>query len=207
MEAGADANARESEGWTPLEWDASRNPNAAAVTTAVQALVAAGADVRARGNDGAEPLYQAATNPNAEAVAAAVRALVAAGADVRAKDNDGFEPLHLAAFNPNAEAAAAAVAALVAAGADLNGSESCGNRPLHFARHLDTALLLVRLGASLSQRNNAGRTTLEVAAGGSAEAHAALRQASISERRCAGCGAGGERLKRCIRCRAVSYCG
>ena len=81
-----------------------------------------------------------------------------------------------------------------------------GRRPLHLAHRQGTALLLVRLGASLSLRDDAGRTALEVAAGGSAARHAALRQASISERRCAGCGAGGERLKRCIRCRAFSYC-
>ena len=52
-----------------------------------------------------------------------------------------------------------------------------------------------------------GKTTLNVAAGGSAAAEAALRKASISERRRAGCGAGGERLKRSTRCLAASYCG
>ena len=81
-----------------------------------------------------------------------------------------------------------------------------GRCPLHIVCHLDTALLLVRLGASLSLRDNNGRTALESAAGGSAAAEAALRQASISDRCCAGCGTGGERLKRCMRCRAVSYC-
>ena len=90
--------------------------------------------------------------------------------------------------------------------AHLNCALVDGRRPLHLARHLDTALLLVRLGASLSMRDNNGGTALEAAAGGSAAAGAALRQASISERHCAGCGAGGERLKRCIRCRTVSYC-
>ena len=127
---------------------------------------------------------------------------------MRAKDANGEEPLHYAAFNQCAEAAAAAVQALFAAGADLNCSTLNGRRPLHFADvHLDTALLLVRLGASLMLRDHEGRTTLDVAANGDAAARAALRQASASERRCAGCGAGGERLKRCIRCRAVSYCG
>ena len=127
---------------------------------------------------------------------------------MRAKGVNGQEPLHAAAANRNTEAAAAAVQALVDAGADLNASAANGRRPLHFtAGHLPTALLLVRLGASLSLRDDAGRTTLEAASGGRAAAEAALRQASISERRCAGCGAGGERLKRCIRCRSVSYCG
>ena len=119
----------------------------------------------------------------------------------------GRQPLHVAVQNGSTNAAAAAVKALVAAGADLNSTSAGGSRPLHFAAsRLVPALLLVRLGASLSLRDNAGQTAIEAAAGGSATAQAALRQASISERRCAGCGAGGERLKRCIRCRAVSYC-
>ena len=83
---------------------------------------------------------------------------------------------------------------------------SDGRRPQHFARHLDMALLLVRLGASTILRDDAGLITIQTAAGGSASAQAALRQASISGRRCAGCGAGGERLKRCMSCRTVSYC-
>ena len=162
--------------------------------------------MRAKENEGYEPIHQAAFNPDAEAAAAAVAALIAAGVDVRAKASNGDEPFHAVANNDNAEAAAAAAAALVAAGADLNASLSDGRRPLHVARHLDTALLLVRLGASLSLRDNAGRTALETAARGCAETEAALRQASASERHCAGCGAGGERLKRCPRCRAASYC-
>ena len=180
--------------------------DAEAMLTAVAALLRAGADVRGKTGAGAEPLHSAAFNPHAEASAAAVAVLAKAGADLSVKADDGYGPLHTAAGNRNAEASAAAVTALAAAGADLNCSASDGRRPLHFARHLDTALLLVRLGASLILRDNAGRTALETAAGGSPAAHAALRQASISERRCAGCGAGGERLKRCIRCRAVSYC-
>ena len=97
--------------------------------------------------------------------------------------------------------------ALVTAGAHLNGSTAEGRRPLHFAAgRLVPALLLVRLGASLSLRDNTGRTALEAAAGGSAAAKAALRRAAASERLCTGCGAGGERLKRCQRCHAASYC-
>ena len=205
--AGADVRAKDNGGHEPLHL-AAFNQNADAAAAVVAALAAAGADVRAKDANGEEPLHSLVCNCNANTAAALVTALVAAGADVRAKNNKGgFEPLHGAAANPNAQAAAAVVAALVAAGADVNCSASDGSRPLHHASHLDTALLLVRLGASLSLRDNAGRTTLEAAAGGNTAAQAALRQASISERRCAGCGAGGERLKRCIRCRAVSYCG
>ena len=50
----------------------------------------------------------------------------------------------------------ARVTALVAAGAELSCSASNGQRLLHVTRHLDTALLLVRLGASLSLRDTPG---------------------------------------------------
>ena len=96
---------------------------------------------------------------------------------MRAKAKNGLDPLHAAAFNTCAEAAAAAIQALVDAGADLNASAADGRRPLHCtAGRLPTALLLVRLGASLSLRDNAGRTTMEAAADGNAAAEAALSQ-------------------------------
>ena len=87
MEAGADVNARGYEGLTPLHWAVRENPNAAAVAAAVQALLASGADVRAK-NEALyeqEPVHLAAYNESAEAASAAVQALMAAGADVRAK--------------------------------------------------------------------------------------------------------------------------
>ena len=70
--------AKSNSGTEPLHSAASnKNPEAAAA--AVQALVAAGADVRAKDNDGLEPLHYAALNDNAEAAASAVQALVTAG--------------------------------------------------------------------------------------------------------------------------------
>ena len=173
----------------------------------MEALVAAGSDVRAKAFRGGEPLHYAAGNTNAEAAAAAVTALVAAGADVHSAVPDGRQPLHVAVQNHSTSAAAALVKALVAAGADLNGAYVDGRRPLHLvAGRLVPALVLVRLGASLSLRDNAGRTALEAASGGNAAFEAALRRAAKKERHCTGCGAGGERLKRCTRCRAASYC-
>jgi hypothetical protein len=106
---------------------------AAAAAAAVQALVAAGADVSARTYSGAEPLHWAALNTDAVAAAGAVQALVAAGAGVRARDDDGEEPLHWMAFNEDATAAAAAVQALVAAGADVRARADNGREPLHCA--------------------------------------------------------------------------
>ena len=100
MDAGAVANARESATRISLlHWAVRKNTDAAAVTAAVQALLEAGADVRAKAGEGLEPLHSVSLNENAEAAAAAVQALVAAGADVRARSSIGKEPLHAAARN------------------------------------------------------------------------------------------------------------
>ena len=70
------------------------NTDAAAVTAAVEALVAAGADVRAESDLGEfQPLHYAADNHNAQASAAAVQALLAAGADALAEDDEGETPI------------------------------------------------------------------------------------------------------------------
>ena len=131
--------------------------------------MAAGADVRAKDNNGAEPLHHAAGNPTAEAAAAALHALVAAGADVRAKDGDGAEPLHSAARNESAEAAAAAIAGL-AAEADVRARDNDGDEPLHWAAGNVSAKAasvavqaLLAAGADVGAQNTSGSTPLHFA--------------------------------------------
>ena len=122
-------------GWTPLYWAARFNTDAAALTAAVEALVAAGADVNSTDWLGLTPLHMAVCfNPDAAAVTAAVEVLVAAGADVRAKSDTGAEPLHLAVGQGNGvEAQAAAVQALLASGADAQAKNRNGDTPLPYA--------------------------------------------------------------------------
>ncbi len=120
VEAGADVNARDVWGFTPLH-SAAEN----ATPAAVQALVQASADVNAplrsfgRGLDsrgGRTPLHIAASNPNPEVVAA----LIEAGADVGARAGTWTgTPLHLAARNPNP----AVAALLLDAGANVHARE------------------------------------------------------------------------------------
>ena len=76
--------------------------------------------------------------------------------------------MHYAANIASPEVSAAVVEILlVAAGADTNAAGRSRMRPLHLVvACLDTALLLVRLGASLSLCDAAGRTALKVAARG-----------------------------------------
>ena len=72
LEAGADVNAKDDDGWTPLHMAAGFNTDAAALTAAGETLMAAGAAVQAKTYYGEEPLHEVARNSNAEAAAAAV---------------------------------------------------------------------------------------------------------------------------------------
>jgi ankyrin repeat protein len=100
-----------------------------------RALIAAGADVRARNRRGAEPLHYAADggpgsrtwNPNAQA--AVIAYLIDAGADPNAVDKSGVMPLHRAVRTR----CAAAVHALLEGGADARAQNGSGSTPLDLA--------------------------------------------------------------------------
>lgn len=80
-------DARTSFGSTPLHL-AATNPD----LTALQVLIAAGADPNVRDNDGATPLHMAAYTQNAKHA----RLLLEAGADPMAKTNVGRDPTSMA---------------------------------------------------------------------------------------------------------------
>jgi hypothetical protein len=100
-----------------------------------RALIAAGADVRARNRRGAQPLHYAADgspgaphwNPPAQAEVIAV--LIAAGADANAVDMNGVAPLHRAVRTR----CTAAVEALIAGGADVELRNGNGSTPMDLA--------------------------------------------------------------------------
>ena len=87
LNAGADPNARDEDGNTPLHF-AGYNKNPAVIT----ALVNAGAEINARDKWGHTPLHDAASNQSP----AVITALVNAGADVNAKNKRGKTPLQSA---------------------------------------------------------------------------------------------------------------
>lgn len=124
---GADPNEAVAGGKTPLMeavdepgqfFDADRE-------AVVGALLAAGADVAARHDDGRCALHFAG-----RADVAAVELLLAAGADPRATAADGTTALHCAAEHNNTEVARA----LIAAGADPAARTDQGLTPVDFAR-------------------------------------------------------------------------
>ncbi|XP_046984218.1 ankyrin-3-like [Schistocerca americana] len=96
------------------------------VVEEVRALLAAGADVRARGGVWGTALHWAAGRGRT----AVVRLLLSAASDPNARTLLGQTPLHFAAWYGHAEAAAA----LLQAGADRGVRTDKGNTPLDIAR-------------------------------------------------------------------------
>jgi len=106
IRGGANLNARNDDGFTPLMFAAMGNSNHGVII----ALIQAGADIEARDNKhGFTPLLRAAgVSPNPEVI----RALINGGANVNASAGE-FSPLKLASMNPNPEV----ITTLIAAGA------------------------------------------------------------------------------------------
>ena len=95
-----------------------------------EVLIAAGADVAVKDDQGRTALHTVAAseNDNSQQQKAYVELLVAAGADVNAKDEAGQTPLLLGLSTPSA-----VITALLAAGADYNLCNEQGLRPLDVA--------------------------------------------------------------------------
>ena len=162
---GAEVNAKDNDGDTPLHWAAFQNSSEAAAV-----LLANGAEVNAKENDGETPLHWAASQNSSEAAAA----LLANGAEVNAKENDDWTPLHFAARSNSPEAAAV----LVSNGAEINAKNNYGTTPLHDAARSNSpevVAVLVSNGADINAKDKRGMTPLFwAAAENRAEAAAVL---------------------------------
>ena len=122
---GADVNAKDDNGLTPLHWAAGIGHKEVS-----EYLITMGADVNAAETvSGMTPLHFAAALDQKEIV----ELLLASGADVNAKDVNGGTPLHIAAFRDQKETAKL----LIAKGADVNAKmvsgAKKGNTPLDAA--------------------------------------------------------------------------
>lgn len=153
IENGADVNAGNHDGWTPL--------HLAPDAETVRMLIEAGGDVHARTKSGFAPLHKAND-------AAMARLLIEAGADVRARSEDGRTPLHVAAAGEDPEL----VRTLIANGADINARSKNMQTPVFgisnsLLFHFDSADViraLLEAGGNACDRDNNGRTPLHWAA-------------------------------------------
>jgi len=107
LAAGADVNAKDDWGKTPLYVAALGGHKEIA-----ELLIAKGADVNAKVDGGVTTLQLAASRGHKELA----ELLIAEGADINAKDEDGHTPLHQAALDGQKEVAEL----LIAKGADVN---------------------------------------------------------------------------------------
>ena len=176
LAAGADVNARDRNGNTPLlfateilgggadESPASKDP------AVVTLLLEAGAEVNAHNDVRSTPLHNAAWGRRVEVATnradlvenpPIVAALLAAGADVEARDNGGSTPLHHAAAIEGLET----VAMLLEAGADIHARDNAGYSPLLRAANIglgnpEILETLVAAGADVNDQNEYGISVL-----------------------------------------------
>jgi len=150
---GADPNAGEKYGskCTPLMYAAGNDRLAVA-----ELLLANGAEVDAKGDDGFTPLYYAAL----QNLPSMVKLLLANGANVDGKDDNGCTILHWAALS-NLSAAAKL---LLSNGTEVDAKDYLGRTPLYWAAHygdLAVAKLLLAYGADPNAEAEEGRTLLD----------------------------------------------
>jgi ankyrin repeat protein len=149
LAAGTDVNAKDDDGYTPLDLaidyeeietaDLLRKHGGKHGTIhiailggdaeGVKEFLAGGADVNAKNQRGWTPLHGAAVDGSKEVG----ELLIAKGADVNAKDKHGRTPLHFTSNYGQKEI----TELLIAKGADVNAKSKPGDTPLDFATHPD----------------------------------------------------------------------
>ena len=147
---GADLEARDANGWTPLHLAASSGR-----AKVVNLLLDRGADIDARDANGCTPLHDAASSERAKVV----NLLLDRGADIDARDANGCTPLYRAAILERVRF----VNLLADRGADIDARDANGCTPLYHAAILERVRfvnLLADRGADIDARDATGQTAL-----------------------------------------------
>jgi len=145
---GADVNAKNSDGETPLILAIAKNRD----VEVFKCLVSHGADVNVRLRDNQTPLHLIATRFYSGSTAA-LEYLVSQGANPNAQEEDGYTPLHTAAVeSPNVEI----LRCLISLGADVNAKTYKGSTPLYFAKTEEKRRLLREAGGYSASSGSSG---------------------------------------------------
>ena len=129
IKMGADVEAKDERGRTPLHWASFWNH----IETA-KLLLERGADLEAKTNSGMTPLHWASYKDNIELA----KLLLDSGADLEAKDSIGGTPLHWASEFNSIETAEL----LLERGADVEAKDDGGKIPLDRAEYDEMKTLL-----------------------------------------------------------------
>ncbi|CAG8267859.1 unnamed protein product [Penicillium salamii] len=152
IDNGADPNAIDKDGWTPLHLTSLRGYKAIS-----ELLIDRGADPNAIDKEGRTPLHFASSHGPWEVV----QLLIHQGADPNAIDKKGRTPLHLASLKPSE----ATSELLIDKGADIDAIDNEGRTPLHLAlshRYWEVVQLLIRKGADPNAIDKDGWTPLHL---------------------------------------------
>lgn len=154
LDNGADVNAREEEGETPLMYAAVEGHRDVALL-----LISRGADVNALSNNHETALGRAAFQGREETVTA----LISSGANLELGGDYSATPLMLAASQDQI----GTMKVLVTKGASVNARDTTGDTALIYAiaghGSIDTVKLLLEAGADLNTANGKGVTPLTLA--------------------------------------------
>eukprot|EP00295_Goniomonas_pacifica_P007288 CAMPEP_0175834266 /NCGR_PEP_ID=MMETSP0107_2-20121207/15968_1 /TAXON_ID=195067 ORGANISM="Goniomonas pacifica, Strain CCMP1869" /NCGR_SAMPLE_ID=MMETSP0107_2 /ASSEMBLY_ACC=CAM_ASM_000203 /LENGTH=331 /DNA_ID=CAMNT_0017147483 /DNA_START=620 /DNA_END=1615 /DNA_ORIENTATION=+ len=156
LAAGANVNATDEDGKTPLHWSSTHGH-----VEVSQILLGAGANVHATDDTGATPLLESVVYVHLEVS----QMLVRAGANVNAGDNEGWTPLHWAADR----GCLGMTQMLLGEGASVHSSNDDGCTPLHCSAasgDVEVGQLLVGAGANVNAPDKREKTPLHWSADG-----------------------------------------